>query len=41
MEQTSLTISASTLKRVGLLCLFGIPGLAILAGIVVWTKRRS
>ena len=41
MEQTSLTISASTLKKVGLLCLFGIPGLAILAGIVVWTKRRN
>ncbi|MGH9443831.1 MAG: GldG family protein [Thermoanaerobaculia bacterium] len=41
MEQTSLTISASALKRIGLLCLFGIPGLAILAGIVVWTKRRG
>jgi ABC-type uncharacterized transport system involved in gliding motility auxiliary subunit len=41
MEQTSLSISSSSLRRVGLLCLFGIPGLAILAGIVVWTKRRN
>jgi ABC-type uncharacterized transport system involved in gliding motility auxiliary subunit len=40
LEQTSLSISAATLKRIGLLCLFGIPGLAILAGIVVWSKRR-
>ncbi len=40
VEQTSLTISSSSLRRIGLLCLAGIPGLAIFAGIVVWTKRR-
>jgi ABC-type uncharacterized transport system involved in gliding motility auxiliary subunit len=40
-EQNTLTVSAATLRRIGLLSLFGIPALALAAGVAVWAKRRG
>ena len=40
-EQNALTVSASTLRRIGLLSLLGIPALALAAGLAVWAKRRG
>jgi ABC-type uncharacterized transport system involved in gliding motility auxiliary subunit len=40
-EQNTLTVSAGTLRRIGLLSLFGIPALALAAGLAVWAKRRG
>lgn len=40
-EQTTLAIPAAALRRIGLLSLLGIPGLAVLMGILVWVKRRQ
>ncbi|HKB71758.1 MAG TPA: GldG family protein [Thermoanaerobaculia bacterium] len=40
-EQNALTVSAATLRRIGLLCLLGIPALALAAGVGVWAKRRG
>ena len=39
-EQNTLVLAPGTLRRVGLLSLVGLPGLAILAGVLVWWKRR-
>jgi ABC-type uncharacterized transport system involved in gliding motility auxiliary subunit len=40
-EQNTLLLSPGTLRRVGLLSLVALPGLAVLAGVLVWWKRRS
>lgn len=40
-EQNTLTVSASTLRAIGLLSLLGIPALALAAGVAVWAKRRG
>lgn len=40
-EQTTLTIPSSKLRKIGILSLLGIPGLAIVAGLFVWMKRRQ
>jgi len=40
-EQNTLTVSAGTLRRIGLLSLLGIPALALAAGVSVWAKRRG
>ncbi|HET7452340.1 MAG TPA: GldG family protein [Thermoanaerobaculia bacterium] len=40
-EQNALTVSASTLRRIGFLSLLGIPALALAAGVAVWAKRRG
>jgi ABC-type uncharacterized transport system involved in gliding motility auxiliary subunit len=40
-EQTTVTLSASQLRRILWLSIAGIPGIAILAGILVWVKRRG
>lgn len=39
-EQTTLTLSSGQMRRATLLSLLVIPGLAILCGILVWTRRR-
>jgi ABC-type uncharacterized transport system involved in gliding motility auxiliary subunit len=39
-EEASLTLSRGQLRTVGLLSILGIPGLALLAGILVWVRRR-
>jgi ABC-type uncharacterized transport system involved in gliding motility auxiliary subunit len=40
-EQNTLVLAPGTLRRVGLLSLVVLPGLAILAGVLVWWRRRS
>lgn len=40
-EQNTLTVSAGTLRRIGLTALLGIPALALAAGLAVWAKRRG
>ena len=40
-QQNTMTVSASTLRGIGLLCLLGIPALALAAGVAVWVKRRG
>ena len=40
-EQSTLTLPASTLRRITLLSLLGMPLLAIAVGVAVWAKRRG
>jgi len=40
VEQVSLFLSQQQMRNLALLVLVGMPGAAILAGILVWRRRR-
>jgi ABC-type uncharacterized transport system involved in gliding motility auxiliary subunit len=40
-EQASLALTQAQVRRIGLLSVFGLPGLAVLLGVWVWYRRRD
>jgi ABC-type uncharacterized transport system involved in gliding motility auxiliary subunit len=40
-EQASLSLTDAQVRRIGIICVFGLPGLAVLLGIWVWYRRRD
>ena len=40
-EQSSLTLSAEQVRRIGIASVVGLPGLAVLLGVWVWYRRRD
>ena len=40
-EQTSLSLTQSQVKRIGIASIFGLPALAIVLGVWVWYRRRD
>jgi ABC-type uncharacterized transport system involved in gliding motility auxiliary subunit len=40
-EQASVSLTGAQVRRIGLVCILGMPGLAVLLGLWVWYKRRD
>jgi ABC-type uncharacterized transport system involved in gliding motility auxiliary subunit len=40
-EQASLSLTDAQVRRIGIACVFGMPGLAVVLGIWVWYRRRD